>query len=398
MIVDFVKHIKSNKGKVSLSILLVVSILSLTTLFVMVQNNKAEAAAIRNSSDTLNNSAPNATSNHSIVFTSPTGVAAGQTIIITFPSGFSTTSGFTFADMDLSGATNGEQTLAAVASGASWGATTTGDVTITFTSGTATLPASEVVTIEIGDNAAAGGTGDSYLTNPTKSAATGTADIITISVSGSFTDSGDILVAIIEGVTVSVTVDESLTFSIAAQTAAQCADYDNAAGTEVTTTSSTVPFAQPALDTFIDACQSVSVSTNASSGYVVTVEEDDQLRTGAAVEIPDGTCDGACTHISETDWTTAATNNGFGYCMEDTAGDGASTADTGGGTNGCDDADTFFKLFAANSESEVAQNILRSTSTASGDSADIGYRLSIPGDQAAGTYTNTLTFVATPTF
>ena len=68
------------------------------------------------------------------------------------------------------------------------------------------------------------------------------------------------------------------------------------------------------------------------------------------------------------------------------------------GTNGCDDSITFFKTIADVGASETPENVMQSAGTASGDVADIGYRLNVPGDQAAGTYTNTITFIATPTF
>src|SRR3990167_5520829 len=94
----FVKHTRNNRGKVSLTAVLIVSVLASTGVFVFTRQNTVSAAAITGASDTLNNSAPTATSNHAIVFTTPTGVAAAETITVTFPSGFSTSSGLDFND------------------------------------------------------------------------------------------------------------------------------------------------------------------------------------------------------------------------------------------------------------------------------------------------------------
>ena len=292
----FEKHIRNNGGKVGLSVLLIASLLALTGAAYL-SHNTAEAAAIYSASDTLSDSAPNATSDHTIVFTTPTGVAAGETITVTIPSGFATTSGLDFQDMDLSGSSAGEQTLANTASGATWGATTTSagaTTTVTFTSGSGTFSTDETITIEIGDNATAGATGDSWFRNPTKSSATGTADIYTISIGGSMSDSGDMLVAVIEGVTVSVTIDESLAFSISSETNANCdGTFGTLGGPDTTTT--TIPFGTVSSpNTFFHACQNLSVSTNASSGYVMTGETNTSLKTSGGVLIDSGTCDGTC--------------------------------------------------------------------------------------------------------
>jgi len=107
------------------------------------------------------------------------------------------------------------------------------------------------------------------------------------------TDSGVISFAIFQGVTVSVSVAETLTSSINGLAPAACPNYDNAgAPNEVTTTASTVPFGNANADTFYDGCQDVRVATNAGAGYAMTIQENDQLTSGAN-QIADGTCDGA---------------------------------------------------------------------------------------------------------
>jgi hypothetical protein len=70
---------------------------------------KAEAANLTYIKDTLSNSAPGETSNHTIEFLSPTGVLATQTIVVTFPGSFNiATSGVGVADIDFEISGSGE--------------------------------------------------------------------------------------------------------------------------------------------------------------------------------------------------------------------------------------------------------------------------------------------------
>ena len=87
------------------------------------------AGTITTASDTMSTVAPSVGANHEIKFGSPTGIAAGQTVTYTFPAGFVMGS-VAFGDIDFatgnsnvcSSATYTEQTLAATASGTTWGA------------------------------------------------------------------------------------------------------------------------------------------------------------------------------------------------------------------------------------------------------------------------------------
>ncbi|OGY62077.1 MAG: hypothetical protein A3G58_01655 [Candidatus Colwellbacteria bacterium RIFCSPLOWO2_12_FULL_46_17] len=385
------KHVKNNRGKVSLSVLLMISILSMVGVFAFVQNHPAKATAITSAKDTLSDSAPTATSNHAIQFTIPEALDAGETITLTIPAGFSTTTGLTFADMDL--ADDGVDTaLADVCSGATWGATTSGDILVTFTSCTGTMATSSVVTIEIGDNATASATGDSYIVNPTKSLGAGIADVYTISIGGTNPNSGDVLVAVIDNVTVSVTIDETLTFEIHAVASTTC---DTVFGTEAgpDTTTTTVPFATvTSANTFNHACQDLTVSTNASSGYATKLETDTSLRTAAGVLISNGVCDSACDEITAGAWGTN-TNNGFAYTCEGT--DCVITVTTDYKTFPCRGATTTYCLPGGG---ESSQNFMTNAGSVNNSTTTIEYRLSLSGTQAAGTYSAIVTYVTTPTF
>ena len=124
----------------------------------------AEASNLTYVKDTLSDSNPGSVSNHTIQFKSPTGVAAGQTIVVTFPNGFNIgTSTVDFSDIDL--ATTSDFTLAAAPSGETWGVSTSSQNLI-FTSGTGIIAPNATVTIEIGTNAI-GGVANAQITNPT---------------------------------------------------------------------------------------------------------------------------------------------------------------------------------------------------------------------------------------
>lgn len=255
----------------------------------------------------------------------------------------------------------------------------------------------------------AGGAGYSFsATDITNPSATSTAfawvnTYTNIDCSTGATDSGVAAFAILSGVTVSATVVETLSTSINAVTTANCPDYDNTVGNEVATTSTTVPYSTINTETFYDACQDTRVATNAGTGYSMTVSKTQLLTCSDAgvcssSTIADGSCGpGTCTTTAEADWSTA-TSNGFAYCMDDQAtyGDGSATADAGWGTNGCDDADTYFKLFGTGNSN--AQNIMQSAAAVSDDRSFVGYRLNVDTSQQAGPYQTTIVFITTPTY
>lgn len=374
-------------------------IVALTVLPFGMLPGRSSAASISSYSDTIDDSRPSNDTSHEIYFVTPTGVESStDTITLTFPSGFDLTS-VDFGDMDLAEDNDGgcdggwtEKTLAATPNTDVWGAAIAGQV-ITFTApsnaASGEIDAGFCVQIEIGDNATGGATNEEINNHSTGA-------VYDISVGGTFGDTGTMKIVVIATITAQVTVDETLTFTVTAQTPAQCADYDDTPGTEITTTAVLIDFGTPAANAFIDGCQELDIDTNASNGYSVTVQESDQLASGGDT-IPDGTCDGACSEITENQWATA-TNNGLGYCMEDVTGNGATTADGGWGTNGCDATDTYFKIFPEKDIDATDIETIMSSASEVNDVADIGYRLTIPGTQPAGVYTNNIIFVATPNY
>jgi hypothetical protein len=398
-----VKHLRSNRGQMVLSVATITSLLlASTAAYLLVA--QTQAAALTSVSDTLSSSTAGAVSNHTVVFTLATAIADdSSTITLTFPVGFNMGS-VDENDTDISGSVTGEMTTAADCSGAEEvGVDISGQV-ITFSicnGDNGDLASSETVTIEVGTNATASGTGANQITNPSKTAGIGTADISTISIGGTMSDNGDALVATIEGVDVTVTVDESLSFAIAAVASGSCdaADQDSAVSSNLTG-GINVPYGSITANNLVDGCVTLTVGTNASNGYATTIEILPQLLTSGSDTIAEGDCDTggeSCDDTTTGQWATN-TNNGFAYCMEDVTGNAAETADgTGWAAGGqCDDATPEFKTFpVAASKQDVMASAGALTAS---DVSQTAYRLSVSSTQAAGNYSATVTYIATPTF
>jgi hypothetical protein len=346
----------------------------------------AEAASVTSFSDTLSDSAPLQPSNHTITFVTPSGMAAGETISITFPIGFAGIGSLTPSDLDLAIA-GVDQVLAGAPSGATWGVNPVGQV-IDIQSGTSTIGAGATVTIQIGTNATFGATGINQITNP----ATSTSYEIDIEV-GTL-DTGSTRVAIVNTVLVSASVDTRFEFTVAGVAASTSVNTGDVTGGP--TTATTIPFGVLVADTASTAAQTLSVITNAANGFVVTVETDQQL-TSANDAVIDGYIDGNYTN-TPTLWTTPGGTPGqlneyghWGISSSDTTVTGAlSNFFTGG--------DAF--VSASTTPVEVFRHNGPTNGTGAGQgTTNVIYKVEITAlQEAANDYTATLTYVATPVF
>jgi len=184
---------------------------------ILLSPSVAMAATVTTASDIMSRQRASTLSNHEIKFVTSTGVAAGQSISLTFSTGFTGVSSVAFGDVDFaSGSTNDcstsaftEKTLAGTQSGTTWGASSSGQI-VTILSGTDTIAAARCVRIRIGDNAVTGATGVNRITN----GAAGSTDIITIG--GTFTDTGVITVEIDDNdqVTIAAQVNSLISFDL----------------------------------------------------------------------------------------------------------------------------------------------------------------------------------------
>jgi len=278
---------------------------------------------VSNRSDTLSNSQPSSTSNHTIAFTvnnSIMGSSASNssTLTIILPGAFTIPSNMDCGDVDA--ATSSQFNFnypGCQATATAWGFSATGSVIMLVPpSGTGEYMATNTqITIKIGSNATQQQTGAHWITNPS------TPGVYIISVGGTFGGSGNMLVSINSGQTVSATMAENLSFTVSSVHAVNCTADDGATVNTVTTSATSVPFGFISSNIFYQGCQDLYVSTNAEGGYSVTVQEKYAMRTAnGQLTIPDTTCDaGNCTVATATTWVTP-TNYGLGHTCANVSG------------------------------------------------------------------------------
>lgn len=339
--------------------------------------DQAHAAALTYKVDTMSrlkdSSGGDVLSDHAIQFRTPTGVASGQTIVITMPSDFDGSNdpqgALDFSDVDLfedttpDGVCDGtaETLVASGATSSQWNAVFSGTenriLTITSGGASAIVAAASEICIMIGENAT-GGTANSQYANPT------TAGTKTVTLSaGSGADTGELLVSIEsdDQVVVTAVVDESLSFSIGAN-AVSFGTLDAANDRFATTGGGS--------DTEAEA-HTLVAGTNAANGYAITVNGN-TLTSGA----------NTITAIGASNTASSTGTEQFGL---------RATASGGSGTVSVPYAASGFAFDSGAFPDEVA--------AATGSSSDTTYSVRYVGNitsaTEAGTYTATLTYVAT---
>jgi hypothetical protein len=325
----------------------------------------ANAAAITSASDTMSSSKAVTASSHKIKFTTPTGAGdSTDTIIITFPS--TGTTPFNFTSKTIStvtfthGATTGlenTETLAATPSVTAWGAVFSGTqnriLTLTAPTdgiGAAVVAASDKIILTY-DN--------TNSINPSSNASP-----YTIAISGTFNDSGNIPVAILDDdqVAVSGTVSETISFSLGATSVA----LGTLSSTAATSSSHTV-----------------TLATNAASGMVLTFSGT-TLTSGA----------NTITAMSTAAPSSVGTEQ-FGINAKDNV-----TPNVGAECSGTTPIAAAATGYATidNFKFVSGETILSSSAGINSTSCTISYIANIAGATEAGSYTTTLTYTATSTF
>jgi hypothetical protein len=355
---------------------------------------------------------------HTIQFTLASAVPSNGDIYITIPAvditgktndGFPdtnssvSTNGFDLNGLGTSNITvsssgcNNNWTVAAVTAG-----TASTDHTIRIDRTTDTCAAGSTITVTIGDT-------NRKLINPapvTSGHTQGVADVYTINVktrdgSDNTLDESNVKVAVIEGVLVSATVQETLSVTVAGVSSSTSACGQT---TDVTTTATSVPWGTIInFGSFMEAAQTVTVSTNAVSGYTVKIAENDQMgRNGITCTGPnageaqnciqDTTCNATgCTESTSQDWTSTS-YYGMGYSLANISGtDAAFTYNESGRTFST-------KQFADLEASESQQTIMSKSTPAASSQAYVCYRLNVSATQPAGYYFNRIAYTATATF
>ena len=344
---------------------------------------QAQAANVTNFSDLITDSAPSTLADHTITFTLPNGATDDMTIIIEFDAAFSLAAA-DFEDVDVRVATV-DQTVTTAGTGADWGASFSGNQ-LTLIVGSGGVASSTVVEVQVGANATFTDVGTSFITNP---AATTTSYTIEILPSSTIQDSGRTHVAIVDQVEVTAQVLTQFDFVVNGTP-----DGFTIPGVATTTSTSTntlsLPFETLTANVSKTLAHQLNVTPNAANGFVVTVEQSQDLQssTGAIID--------SFTNGSYLDTPTAWTAPGNNIAQDNTWGHWGLTSDDDSFNAGVNDrwvaaSTTPRQIFAHASSSDGVTNDIGSTT--------VGYQIQITSLQEAGNdYNTTLTYIATPTF
>lgn len=377
----------------AIAMLLAVALL----MWVVAGQMTAQAANLTEVSNTLSDSDRSALSDHVIEYTIPSGsagVEATESITVTFPNGFNiSTSSVGLSDIDLE-VDGVDETLVLGAPGAAqWQVATSGQ-DLVFTAGASeSIAALATVTIKVG-TAADGGTDQ-----VTNHSTTGSYEFLITSGTGANNDTGRTRVAILDNVDVTATVDTTFDFTVTGFAAAGT----DANGTTTTATSSStaIPFGTLTAGDIETIAQRLNVTTNAIQGFVVTVEQDQNLLSSTGADI-DGFANGTYTNAPG-NWSTPSNSisneNTWGHWgltstdTDDFGGLGTFQACGNAATEGCWVAasTTPRQVFAHDGPSDGT--------TVNVGSTTVAYQVEITAlQEAADDYSTTLTYIATPTF
>jgi len=313
-------------------------------------------------------------STQTISFVSVGGVANGETITATYPSGYDI-SAITSSDVTVSGSTIGSLTTAADCTGSEKvGIDVTGQIiTATLCSGDGSVfNSSEVVTLVIGTS--------NQITNP---GTTGTSTL-TINAAG---EVYSVSMSVIDSdqVTISANVDPSITFDINANAdntpEAVGGGYDVPLG--VLTTGAVTYSNNSTIDSVW-----LNLSTNASSGAVVTVRNANGATGLVSTSVPADAIDNSAASM-------AAGEENYGLCVVTTSLSGfARAGDYTAGTCAIDS-----DVNAVKGLTTTSAAIVSTTAPVADAVAEVAVNTAISGvTPAHNDYTDTLTFIATGTF
>jgi len=345
-----------------------------------------QAANVTNFSDLLSDSAPSAPANHTITFTLPNGMSATETFVLAFESDFNLSALDSQDDIDVSIGGAAAQDAAAAAGAGVFGVTLASPdaQSITFTAPTDGVSSSTELVIRIGTHS---GSGDQQIVNPS-SVSSYTVDVLAAG-GNPIQDAGQTQIAIVDEVL--VTAEVQTTFDFIVSGLPDGFTIPGVATTTATsTTATTLPFEVLSADTSKTLAQRLNVTTNAANGFVVTVEQSQDLRSSTGAII-DSFTDGSYVD-TPTGWVAPSEN----IAQDNTWGHWGLTSDDDSFNAGTNDnwvaaSTTPRTIFTHASSSDGVTDDVGSTT--------IGYQIQITALQEAGNdYNTTLTYIATPTF
>jgi len=354
--------------------------------------NHVKAASLSNQSDTLSNSNNSSLSKHTVVYTNATSTIAGQTIVIGLdPVGSAFTEAFSGAtSSDIFLLDNG--TAITYAPGNVCGTNdftaqgnynngTNENLTLTLCPSTS-IPAGHTITVVVGSTTR-------LWTNPAATTS------YRITIGGTQDNSGETRVAILPNVVLTAAINTSFTFTVTGL--ATTTGIGGNATTTASSTATTLPFGTLASSTgSVILGQQLNVTTNARNGFAVTVQENQPPTSGAGAII--NLFSNGATTSTPILWTAPTaildqynTYSHFGVTSDDTDENSTGVNEFGGGTKWAGNIDQPRVVF---SHTGPADGTTQNKGT-----AKVAFRIQITDLQPAGNdYTNTLTYVATPTF
>lgn len=351
------------------------------------------------------------TSMHTIKFTTVTSIPSSGKIVITFPgSGLNTASAsastFSFNNLQTTGQ------IAANNASCTWAVSAP---TATCTLGSAISPGT-AVTIIIGCSAQSGGactTSLPKLINPTKSVTAGTADLWSVNLatqnaSSVELDTGRARIGTIDAVEVKAEVDPTLTFTIAGiadatalgPLATGCSDTTNSG---IASTATLVNLGILANGAINESAQKLTVSTNASGGYVISATSSGKFinpTTGyflASLNKNAGNESALTANDTPVPAVFGASgNDGFGISP---CGPRVNTTLWGSGATAFSSGGKYSNPYNSGTNSYYSTiATFTGTTGVSLDDTIVRYAASISGLTPAGIYRNYFTYVATATF
>jgi hypothetical protein len=217
------------------------------------------------------------------------------------------------------------------------------------------------------------------------------ARIKTYSDASTVIDTGSAAIAVLTSTSITVTADVAPSFAFTVGAVNTSTSVNNAT-TTVTTTAGTIPFGtiNPG-GTAAIAAHDLTVVTNANNGYTVTIATTDPPLVSGSNNIDkfSGGDNATPAVWSAPDGTAKNVNSGFfGYTTEGSLGTGTAARFTSSGGNKWAGPTTspLEVMYSANPTSDV------------GNTVRIGYEVQVNGYQPPGTYSGTVTLVATPTY
>jgi hypothetical protein len=343
------------KNKKLFNAIVKISLLS-TILAMSFQVLPTNAAALLSMSDTMSRLMTGIASDHAIKFTTPTGAAEGDTIILTFSADF-VMGAVDYTDIevkdDTASLTDAADCTGTEKAGIAVGANA---ITITICAGDGgAINANSVVDVLVGLNASGG---NAQVTNGAAD------DDDTIAIGGTFGDTGTITVDIVanDQVVITATIDPTFTFTISSNSCAL--------GTLTVGSVATCNYY-------------VAVGTNATGGAVITVQDIDDGDGTTGLD-KDGAPSEAINAIAENSTVTAGTE-GYGVAIA------GGTAWTEVGDFNDDDTPLPTAITTLVSTAAPVEDTVANRTT-------VTHRAAIDSMTEAGTYSQTLRYIATGTF